>query len=598
MTTDATPPPGASNAVRRFGRFELLELVGRSRQSMAWRVRDSRDGTEKLMVAPRTQFATEAEVRRWLQRAERAARLDHPVFLRPLEVGEQQRWPYQLYQPEGRALSVRLADGAAAGIPQEIATVVASAGRALASAHDAGLFHGDLQPWSLWLVGQDRVRVLGLEAATAPGPASAVAGAGVDADAGLVREGVARDIVGLGILMHWQLTGQKPLGLEDVGEVLERLAPHGADVLEVAADSQLNLPRALKVICNRATDRQEAFRYRSMRTLVTAVEGWLDARQGGGRGFLQEVRDKLRSGGGFPISNEAAERFSRIEHFEEERTSYLSEMLLDELPLTIELLRSINARQQRDDRRAGTASVLTLKRAVALFGLRGVRRVALGLKRWPGTLKPHEAGQFMQWMDRCHSAARVAQGLRPAGFDAEIVFVVTVLQNLGRLALAYHFPEQAGYVRSVMFRQTERAGTDERRVDPEMTEETACFAVLGVDMDAIAGVALQHLGLDNDARNICRRMPLGAPVHASRRDDDMLRITASCANEAVDALQWPADRAALELSQVMQRYGRVLKVDLPAMKRLLMPHGLDGETLRAWIRRTPYAEPDPEDDLF
>lgn len=596
MSTASSSTTVPSTAARRFGRFDLIELLGRSRRAMAWRVHDPRDGSEKLLFAPRLQFSGDEEVRRWLQRTERAARIDHPAIVRPIESGQQQRWPYLLFQAEGRPLTLRLLQGMAPGIPQEVAHIVVGAGRALAAAHDAGACHGDLQPWSVWLVGQDRVRLLGLEVATPP---QTTAGSATDPDAEWLREGVARDVKALGVLLNWQLTAQRPLGLEDVDEVLEKLSPQGRDVLQVAEDGHLNLPKALKVICNRATDRQDTFRYRSMRTLVTAVEGWLDARQGGGRGFLQEVKDKLRSGGGFPISNDAAERFSRIEQFEEERTSFLSEMLLDELPVAIELLRSINARQQRDERRAGTASVLTLKRAVALFGLRGVRRAATGLKRWPGTLKPHETAHFSQVMDQCHSAARIAQSLRPAGFDAEIVFVVTLLQNLGRLVLQYHFPEQASYVRSVMFRQPERVSdADDRRVDLEMSEETACFAVLGVDMDAITSVAQQHLGLDADARAICRRMPLGAPVHPSRKDDDLLRFTASCAIEAMDALQWPADRAAADLGQVLHRYGRILKIDLPALKRLLMPHGLDGETLRAWIRRTPYAKADPDDDFL
>jgi non-specific serine/threonine protein kinase len=447
------------------------------------------------------------------------------------------------------------------------------------------------------LVGTDRIKLIGAEVAGFQGEAEKLP-PGDLRESVRVREVSARDIAAVGVLMNWLLTGRPPLGQSDIVEVLAKLPPAGDELLRLPPAAEMSLPTGLRVICNRATDRREANRYRSARTLLTAVEGWLDARAGNGKGFLVEVRDKLRTGGGFPISEEAREAFARIETLLDERTSAVAELLLDDLAVAVEVLRTINAAQQRDERRAGSSSVLTLQRAVAMLGLRGVRRVATGMKPWPGALKPHEADAFERVIEQCRSAARVAQGLRPPGYDAEIVYLVTVLQNLGRLVLHYLFPEHAAQVRGVMFQGGERGGPSGRSWDGEINEETACLAVLGVDMEAITGAALQYMGLDANARTICRRMPLGATVHPSRQDDEVLRITASCAIEAVDALQWAPDRAAVELSTVLQRYSRALRLDLRTLKRLLLPHGLEGTTVRAWVRRTPGATLDPEDDLL
>jgi non-specific serine/threonine protein kinase len=47
-------------------------------------------------------------------------------------------------------------------------------------------------------------------------------------------------------------------------------------------------------------------------------------------------------------------------------------------------------------------------------------------------------------------------------------------------------------------------------------------------------------------------------VRTIESDDDMLRATASCANELVDALSLPARHLAAAMQRVTQRYGRAL----------------------------------------
>ena len=55
-----------------------------------------------------------------------------------------------------------------------------------------------------------------------------------------------------------------------------------------------------------------------------------------------------------------------------------------------------------------------------------------------------------------------------------------------------------------------------------------------------------------------RRMPLATIVHPPASDNDILRISCSCANELVDAIHQPARRTAPALKTVLHRYGRAL----------------------------------------
>ena len=65
-----------------------------------------------------------------------------------------------------------------------------------------------------------------------------------------------------------------------------------------------------------------------------------------------------------------------------------------------------------------------------------------------------------------------------------MVYLVTLLQNLGRLVVQYHFADEAQQIRRLM----QPAAGGARRASPRspgMTEEAASFAVLGVDIEAI-----------------------------------------------------------------------------------------------------------------
>jgi non-specific serine/threonine protein kinase len=175
-------------------------------------------------------------------------------------------------------------------------------------------------------------------------------------------------------------------------------------------------------------------------------------------------------------------------------------------------------------------------------------------------LNEAHAEDLARLIDRVRLAGRVAQWLRPAGYDAEVVYLLAMLQNLGRLAVQYHFPEEAAQIRRLMLpAPPQRAGEPE---DPGMSEEGASFAVLGVDIEALGSAVGRHWGLDDGVLQMIRRVPLAAPVHHADTDDDMLRLSASCANEVVDSRGVPTHHRAGFMQRIVQRYGRALGISL------------------------------------
>lgn len=557
-TPSAKPPaPGPGpQAVRWFGHYQLLRLLGKSERTMAWRVADPRSGQELMLALPRVQPPNAAALERWQLRARAAARLDHPQLAAVLDSGVQEGWPYVTYDPrEGATLAERLpAKGLAA---LDAAAWCEQVLQGLAYAHEAGVAHLDLQPFLVLVSdgGQVRLTGLGLSSESDAGPGAS--GASLQT-AGLRQQRAAAeyDVLAAGVLAQHLLSGSPALDESDIGRVIARLPPQGREIVRLPWTLAHPVPEALRAIVNRATDRQERQRYRNARTFLRALEGWRTAESSGGGGPQALLAGKLQAAGVLPSAPGAAARAARLALMDSERTIELAEVVLQDPALAFEMLRSVNSAQVRNAQAAGSGPVLTVRRAIAMLGVEGVRRAALALREWPGPLGEAGAAELERVAERCKHAGRVAVALRQPSYDAEVVYLVTLLQNLGRLVLHYHFADEAQQIRRLtQAAPPARAGEAE---EPGMSEEGACFAVLGADVEAIGAAVARWWGLDESVLAMVRRHSPTSPVRNPESDDELLRTVASCANEAVDALTLPQAKAQAALQRVVQRYGRIL----------------------------------------
>jgi len=432
----------------------------------------------------------------------------------------------------------------------------------LAFAHEAGLAHRDIQAAMVLVDDSGRARLMGLELASVTAGPGAVAAEPAHSVTGLqaLRRDAECDVLAFGLVLHYALTGQHALEQPDTASAIALMPPHGREIVRLPWTTARPIPEALRVIANRATDRQQRHRYHSARTLARALEGWIRAEEATDSGPLALLIDRLGSIGTLPSLPGAARRAARLALMERERTIELAEIVLQDPALTFELLRAVNTAEVRGTMIAGSGPMLTMRRAIAMVGLDGVRRAALSLREWPGPLGSGAATQLEAAVARAQRAARIAQLLRPPGYDAEVVHLVALLQGLGRLVTCYHFPEEAAQIQRLM--QPAAAEEPGAADEPGMSEERASLAVLGVDIDALGGAVARHWGLDESVLHMSRRFGPGTAVRTIESDDDMLRATASCANELVDALSVPARDSAAALQRVAQRYGRALGMTL------------------------------------
>ncbi len=570
MTDRAESAPNTARpggAQRHFGRFQLLRLIGKSQRTMLWLAIDPAGGHEVMLGMPRAQLLVASRAERWRQAVRRAMRLSHPHLAVPAEVGEVDHWPFIAYD---RHDTVTLAETlkASGDDPLEAAHWSSQALAALAFAHDAGVVHGDIQPFLCGISDQGAFRWLGLELAAVADPPGAAAGvAGLQTrhpDLQSLRGAAERDVLGFGLLMHQALCGQAPLGEPDLTQAIGRLPPFGRDIVRLPWSLPRPIPDPLRAIVNRATDRQERQRYRSARTLQRALEGWQQSESSQAGGPLALLLDRLRSVGVLPALPGAADRAARIALMERERTADLAEVVLQDPALSFEMLRAVNSADVRGGQLGGGGVVLTVRRAIAMMGMDGVRRCALSLRAWPGPLSAAAAEDLARLISHCKRVGAIARQLRPAGYDEEVVYLVALMQNLGRLVVRYHCPDEAAQIERLM---QPAPSAEPNKEEPGMSAEAASFAVLGVDIEAIGAAVARQMGFDEDLQQMIRRIPDDGSVRPGGSDAELLRATASCANEIGDALllgsagkgSHPRQDA---LVRVVQRYARVLGIGM------------------------------------
>ena len=554
----AAPPP-----LKSFGRFELRALLSKSARSLIWRVFDSRHGQELMLCMPRDKPNSAAALEHWLRMAQGAERVQHPHVAPIFEIGQVENWPYVAYDRAlGETLDERLARQAAP-LPLDAAGWIAQLLEGLAFAHEAGHAHRDIQTSSLVIDSNDKVRLIGLEVAQEVFPAS------VDFNTvtrRAVRESAEEDVLCVGLLLNRTLSGKPVLEKNDLQAVVQEMQPIGREMVRLGWETPHPIPEPLRAICNRATDRQLRQRYHLARSFLRALDGWRQAASYDDGGPIVLLLDKLQRIGHLPTTTSGMHRFTAGSGLEAQHASALSDLVLKDMALSLELVRRVNNSLKQAGHQG--EAILNMQRAIQMIGLDGLQLAANTLKPWPGPLAPVAAEMLRQVMARVTKAGQVAQALRPAGYDGEVVYLITVMQNLGRLLLQYHFPDDAQQIRQLMLPPEP---TEEQPNPAALSEQAAAYAVLGCDLDALGAAVARHWGLGDELLQMVRRQPLDAPVHAPRNDTDTLRLTSSLANELLDALGLPEHRRRPAVEAATRRYAKPLGIGLREVMEALNP---------------------------
>lgn len=554
-TVDA--PPTGTPVVRRFARFELRQLLGKSAASNTWLAFDPNVSAEVLLCVPRVQPANGEALDHWTQDAVAASRLRHPRLSLVLDVGIHEGWPFVVHE---RGASVTLAERLHAHAKQptvlEHVQWVLDVLDALAYAHEAGVSHRDVALHNVLIDTSGHTQLVALAVGMAANPSGQQA---MPVSRQEQRAAAERDVLMAGLLLHRLLAGHPALDEPDLGQAAPRV---GLEIVRLPWTTPLPVPETLRAIVNRATDRQHRQRYLNARTLLSALQGWVKTNSQESAGPLELFLDRINSVGHLPSRATDVKAIQKLLLNDQLRVDDMVDQLIKDPALSWELLRVVNtARYQSgiDD------TSCSLSRAVVLLGEQGLRKVSGGLRAWPGVLavtastgnkdSSEKAVNALETaMKRACIAALVARWLRPFNISDEEAMVAAMSQHLGRLLILYHFPEESAQIEALM--QPAPPSEPGGKPTPGMVLEAATGAVLGISPVELTDAVLKHWGFPDAVVQAAHPLSLQVSPRKPESSDEWLRIIASLSNELCGLIGLPAARQALLMTQLLSRYGR------------------------------------------
>jgi serine/threonine-protein kinase len=147
---------GGAVAGTAFGRYQLLQVLGRGGMGEVWRASDSLtdDRIVAVKVLPAHLSDDEVFKQRFRREAQVAARLNNPHVIPIHSYGEiEGRLYVDMRLIEGRDLQTVLADGPLE--PARAVRIIEQVAEALHAAHKVGLVHRDVKPSNILLDGND-----------------------------------------------------------------------------------------------------------------------------------------------------------------------------------------------------------------------------------------------------------------------------------------------------------------------------------------------------------------------------------------------------------------------------------------------------------
>jgi serine/threonine protein kinase len=266
--------------------YEILEEIARGGMGVIYKARQvslNRTVALKMMLAG--SLAGPEDLGRFRKEAEAVARLEDPHIVRVYDFGTQDGMPFfTMEYIDGGSLKDRLARERVGY--REAASLVATLGRAMHRAHQAGIVHRDIKPANILLrsSGTPVITDFGLaKRLGAPGDGGTATGVVMgtapymapEQASGRPRDvGPHTDVWALGILLYEMLTGHPPFEAPSTLDVLVQVVSH-----EHVPPSrrQPGVPPALDTLCSRCLAKEPARRYPSAAALAEALDAFLIA---------------------------------------------------------------------------------------------------------------------------------------------------------------------------------------------------------------------------------------------------------------------------------------------------------------------------------
>jgi eukaryotic-like serine/threonine-protein kinase len=254
----------------KFGRFKVIDELGRGAMGVVYRAEDSALGrTVAIKTIALTGDAEERDVHeaRFLQEARAAGSIGHPAIITIYDVGREGDTAFIAMELlEGRDLREMISDVSI--MPSRSVAIAAAVAEGLAYAHERGIVHRDIKPGNIMVLPDGRVKIMDFGIARLHEPTVKTrTGVLLGSPQYMSPEQIVgqsfdhrADIFSLGLVLYEMLTGSKPFLGEDIPELMFKVANMPArPPSHIAPD----LPPVIDYIVARALKKKADERYAS-----------------------------------------------------------------------------------------------------------------------------------------------------------------------------------------------------------------------------------------------------------------------------------------------------------------------------------------------
>jgi serine/threonine protein kinase len=273
----------------RLGPYEIIAPVGAGGMGEVYRARDTRLGRDvAVKVLPSSYADNQERLHRFQQEASAAGALNHPNILSIHDIGTHNGSPYVVSELlEGETLRERLNGGVLSS--RKAVDYARQIAHGLAAAHEKGILHRDLKPENLFLIKDERVKILDFGLAKLTGAADVQAQTDIptrriDTDPGVVMGTVGymspeqlqgravdhrSDIFSFGAIFYEMLSGRRAFHGESAAETMSAILKEDpADLSE----TNKNIAPALERVVHHCLEKNREARFHSASDLAFALE--------------------------------------------------------------------------------------------------------------------------------------------------------------------------------------------------------------------------------------------------------------------------------------------------------------------------------------
>lgn len=273
----------------RLGPYEIISPVGAGGMGEVFRARDTRLGRDvAVKVLPSSYAENKERLHRFEQEACAAGALNHPNILSIHDIGTHDGSPYLVSELlEGETLRERLNGGVLSS--RKALDYARQIAQGLAAAHEKGILHRDLKPENLFIVRDERVKILDFGLAKLTGAADVQAQTDiptrrVDTDPGVVMGTVGymspeqlrgktvdhrSDIFSFGAILYEMLSGRRAFHGESAVETMSAILKEDPPDL---SETNKTIAPGLERVVHHCLEKNPEARFHSASDLAFALE--------------------------------------------------------------------------------------------------------------------------------------------------------------------------------------------------------------------------------------------------------------------------------------------------------------------------------------